>query len=85
MNADLADVSRDLDSMVKRASEGEEIVILVNGQPMARLVGALVPDKSRVDRATWAAELETNANAAICSKAVATPQAFWDASRADRF
>lgn len=85
MIANLGDVSRDLHSMVKRASEGEEIIILVDGHPMAKLVAAQNQDDLKTDREAWVSELEAGADAVVCGKAVTTQQSYWDDSRSDRF
>ena len=85
VQTNLDDASRDLPLLVQRAFQGEEIVITVDGQPMARLVGADAQSIPTLDRNTWVHELANNANAALVNQPSSTLQAYWDETRADRF
>ena len=56
MTATLRETKAKLSEMVKRASEGEEVVITVHGKEMAKLVG-LPKRPKKFDKKKWLAEL----------------------------
>jgi prevent-host-death family protein len=56
MTATLRETKAKLSEMVKRASEGEEVVITVHGKQMAKLVG-LPKQPTKFDKKKWLAEL----------------------------
>ena len=58
MTATLRETKAKLSEMVKRASEGEEILITVHGKVQARLTPPL-PERSAADNRKWARELAT--------------------------
>jgi prevent-host-death family protein len=56
MTATLRETKAKLSEMVKRASQGEEVVITVHGKAMAKLVG-LPRKEKKFDKKKWLAEL----------------------------
>jgi prevent-host-death family protein len=56
MTATLRETKAKLSEMVKRASEGEEVIITVHGKEMAKLVG-LPKRPPKLDKKKWLAEL----------------------------
>ncbi len=56
MTATLRETKAKLSEMVKRASQGEEVVITVHGKEMAKLVGLPTRIK-KLDKKKWVAEL----------------------------
>lgn len=83
MTAKLRDAREQLSELVKRAAGGEEIIITVRGQPMARL-SALGPCTSgNRNHSSFADDLEKLANSARSTTA-ATSESLWEELRADR-
>jgi len=86
MIKNVSEVKNSLDELVQLAANGEEIVITVRGQPMARLTGILVGSSNgTTSREEWAAELATGAESARVGELRSTAQQFWDELRGDRF
>jgi len=85
MIKNLSEAKSSLSELVQLAASGEEIVITMHGQPMARLTGISSDSTSSVSREQWAAELAAAAEAARVGEPVSTPQEFWDEIRGDRF
>jgi prevent-host-death family protein len=56
MTATLRETKAKLSEMVKRASQGEEVIITVHGKEMAKLVGLPTRPK-KFDKKKWLAEL----------------------------
>lgn len=84
MIAKLRDAKKQLSDLVKRAAGGEEIIITVRGEPMARL-SAAKPAISGGDRhASWAQEMAKNAKSARRGALRTTPQGAWDELRGER-
>lgn len=83
MITNLREAKSSLSKLVRLAAEGEEIVITVRGQPMARLIGAGSDSAKSVSREKWASELSDGAAAANLGEAKSTPQEFWDLTRSD--
>ena len=84
MSAKLRDAKEQLSELVKRAAGGEEIVITVRGQPMARLTSAMSSTHRSDGRASWAQELAENAKSARRGDLRSTPQSAWDELRGER-
>lgn len=81
----IGEVENSLGELVQLAAKGTEIVITVEGQPMARLSGIGSGSKDSVSREQWAADLAAAAENARAGQPVSTTQQFWDETRADRF
>lgn len=84
MIANLRDAKERLSELVKRAADGEEVVITVRGQPMARLSSAKSVTSGGEGNALWAEELEKNARSARRGVTRNTPQSAWDELREER-
>lgn len=84
MVTNLRDAKGRLSELVQLASEGEEIVITVRGEPMARLSGLGRKGAKKGDREEWMAELSAAAEAARVGPPKTTPQQFWDEIREER-
>lgn len=69
--------------MVKLAAEGEDILITVRGEPMARLIG-VGSREPRGGRKNWIAELTEAAERESPDGPVETPQSYWDETRSER-
>lgn len=80
----LRDAKEQLSELVKRAAGGEEIVITVRGQPMARLTAAMSSTNRSENRASWAQELAENAKSARRGDLRSTSQSAWDELRGER-
>jgi prevent-host-death family protein len=76
MIKDVDEVARNLNELMLLASHGEEIVITVQGKPLAKLVGTQPVLEVDPDRQLWAAELAAAADAALLVAAVSTPQSY---------
>lgn len=83
MIAKLRDAKEQLSDLVKRAAGGEEIIITVRGQPMARL-SAAKPATGSDGNGAWAQELAKNAKFARRGSLRTTPQSAWDELRGER-
>lgn len=79
----LRDAKEQLSDLVKRAAAGEEIIITVRGQPMARLSSAHPAQTS--DHASFADELSRLAESVRNGPPVSTDQSAWDVLRGDHF
>ena len=84
MIAKLRDAKEQLSELVKRAAGGEDIVITVRGQPMARLTAAKFSNNGGEGRASWAQELAENAKSARLGEPRSTSQSAWDELRGER-
>lgn len=81
----LRDAKEQLSSLVKRAAEGEDIIISVRGQPMARLSSLGSCNSDGQSHAAFAEELAHLADSVRSGTAATTHQSAWDELRADRF
>ena len=83
MTATLRETKARLSEMVKRASQGEEVVIPVHGKEMAKLVG--VPrQRKKLDKKKWLAELAELRRKTWTGSYGITAQELQDEDRADR-
>jgi prevent-host-death family protein len=85
MIAKLREAKEQLSDLVKRAAGGEEIIITVRGQPMARLSSVRSGSGGSHDRGGFADELAAMAESVRLGSATATTQEVWDDLRQDRF
>ena len=74
MITNLREAKSNLSQLVQRAADGEEIVITVRGQPMARLMSVAPKSGHVVDRLEWADELAAAAEGARVGQRKATTQ-----------
>jgi len=84
MITNLSEAKGNLSQLVHRPTDGEEIVITVRGQPMARLMSVAPKSGHVVDRQEWADELSAAAKGARVGPRKATTQQVWDDLREDR-
>jgi len=84
MVTNLRDAKSRFSELVRLAAEGEEVLITVRGEPMAKLTGVGTDKKHSEDRAEWIDELTAAAAREGAGDAVATPQGYWDGTREDR-
>lgn len=83
MTATLRETKTKLSEMVKRASQGEEVIITVHGKEMAKLVG--LPKQAKTfDKKKWLAELAQLRKKYSTGKVTMTAQQIQDEDRADR-
>lgn len=85
MFAKLREAKEQLSELVKRAAGGEEIIITVRGQPMARLSSIQPSASSSRNHASFADELTRIADSVRTETLATSPQTAWDQLRADRF
>jgi len=83
MVTNLREAKSRFSELVKLAAEGEDILITVRGEPMARLIG-VGSREPRGDRKDWIAELTKAAELESPDGPVETPQAYWDETRSER-
>jgi prevent-host-death family protein len=83
MTATLRETKAKLSEMVKRASQGEEVVITVHGKQMAKLVG-LPKQPRKFDKKKWLAELAALRRKTGTGRVGMTAQEIQDELRADR-
>ena len=87
MTATLAKSQAQLPELVEIASQGEDVVITVDGKPKARLtraVGAAANGNTQpVDMAAWLREKEVRREYAAANSGLSTDQIL-DADRSDR-
>lgn len=81
----LREAKEQLSELVKRAAGGEEIIITVRGQPMARLSSLHPSASSCRNHGSFADELEHLANSVRSDATATSTQAGWDQLREDRF
>jgi prevent-host-death family protein len=84
MITNLRDAKGRLSELVQRAADGEEIVITVRGEPLARLTAVKSAKSPALDRVGWVTELAAAAKASLVGEPVRTPQGFWDDLRGDQ-
>ena len=84
MTTNLRDAKARFSELVKLAASGEEVIITVRGEPMARLAPPRGVRLSPTSREMWVEELSSAAESAKIDHEVSTPQAFWDKSRQGR-
>ncbi len=84
MITQLRDAKEHLSDLVKRAAGGEEIIITVRGQPMARLSSAHTFASPQQAHACFADELDLLASSVRTGDVVSSPQPLWDELREDR-
>lgn len=84
MTATLRETKAKLSEMVKRASQGEEVIITVHGKETAKLVGLPKREKT-FDKKKWLAELAQLRKKYSTGKVTMTAQEIQDEDRADRF
>ena len=83
MTATLRETKAKLSEMVKRASQGEEVVITVHGKEVAKLVG-LPAQTKKLDKKKWLAELAQLRRKTWTGRYGITAQEIQDEDRADR-
>ena len=83
MVTNLRDAKSRFSELIKLAADGEDILITVRGEPMARLTGVGVAVRSG-DRAAWVDELTAAAERESPSGPTAIPQSYWDETRSER-
>jgi len=83
MITNLRDAKGRLSELVQRAADGEEIVITVRGEPLARLTAVKAARSPALDRDAWVTELSAAAKAALVGEPTLTSQEFWDGLRGD--
>lgn len=83
MTATLRETKAKLSEMVKRASQGEEVIITVHGKEMARLTGVTKPAR-KLDKKKWLAELAQLRRKTWTGRYGITAQEIQDEDRADR-
>ena len=83
MTATLRETKAKLSEMVRLASQGEEVVITVNGKEMAKLVG-LPKRGKKLDKKKWLAELAELRRKYSTGRVTMTAQQIQDEDRADR-
>jgi prevent-host-death family protein len=83
MTATLRETKAKLSEMVKRASQGEEVVITVHGKEVAKLVG-VSKQKKKLDTKKWLAELAELRRKTWTGRYGITAQQIQDEDRADR-
>ena len=81
----LREAKEQLSDLVKRAAGGEEIIITVRGQPMARLSSVRSGSGAVHDRGGFADELAVLAESVRLGSVTTTTQDAWDDLRQDRF
>jgi prevent-host-death family protein len=84
MITNLRDAKSNLSQLVQLAAQGEDVVITVRGQPMAKLTCAVPKRTQNYEREAWAAELSAAAEAARVGPRQATSPQFWDDLREER-
>jgi len=84
MTATLRETKAKLSEMVKRASQGEEVVITVHGKEVAKLVG-LPKRAKKLDKEKWLAKLARLRRKYSTGRVTMTAQQIQDEDRADRF
>jgi len=84
MVTNLRDAKSRFSELVRLAAEGEEVLITVRGEPMAKLTGVGTDKLRSENRAEWIGELTAAAAREGAGVPVATPQGYWDETREDR-
>lgn len=88
MTATLSQSQADLPRLVELASQGEDVLITVEGRPMARMTRAVEPKQprqlSRQELDQWLAELAQVRQAGNTGKMGLTVEQILDEDRADR-
>ena len=83
MTATLRETKAKLSEMVRRASQGEEVIITVNGKEQAKLVG--IPKRAKkLNKKKWLAELAELRRITSTGRVGMTAQEIQDELRADR-
>jgi len=85
MIAKLREAKGQLSELVKRAAGGEEIIITVRGEPMARLSAVQSRPADMPSRASFADELVQLADSVRTDVMATSSQAAWDGLREERF
>ncbi|MFU8892890.1 MAG: type II toxin-antitoxin system Phd/YefM family antitoxin [Luteolibacter sp.] len=85
MIAQLREAKEQLSELVKRAAGGEDIIITVRGQPMARLSSIHPVTTGGRNHDAFADQLQKLADAARCDGGQVTSQVVWDEIREERF
>lgn len=85
MIAKLRDAKEQLSELVKRAAGGEDIIITVRGQPMARLSSLKLKSSSVAGHSSFADELARTADTVRTKVLSTSTQTEWDRLREDRF
>ena len=84
MIAKLRDAKRELNQLVRRAAEGEDIIITVRGKPMALLSSLKSNSPTTRGYAALTDELARMADSVRLGKVSNTPQSAWDEMRDER-
>jgi prevent-host-death family protein len=83
MTATLRETKAKLSEMVKRAANGEEVVITVHGKEVAKLVG--LQKERKLDKKKWLAELAQLRRRTGTGKIGMRAQEIQDENRAERY
>ena len=83
MTATLRETKAKLSEMVKRAANGEEVVITVHGKEVAKLIGVRHKEK-KLDKKKWLAELAQLRRKTWTGRYGISAQEIQDEDRADR-
>ena len=83
MVTNVRDAKSRFSELIKLAADGEDILITVRGEPMARLTGVGGGVRSG-DRAAWIDELTAAAERETPNGSIATTQSYWDEIRSER-
>ena len=84
MIATLRETKAKLSEMVKRAADGEDVLITVHGKKVAKLVG-LPKQVKKLDKKKWLAELARSRRKYSTGRVTMTAQEIQDEDRAERF
>jgi prevent-host-death family protein len=84
MITQLREAKEQLSDLVKRAAGGEEIIITVRGQPMARLSSIHPVNAGGLNHRAFADQLQQMADSARCDGEKSVPQTLWDEIREER-
>jgi len=85
MITNLREAKEQLSALVQRAAGGEDIIITVRGQPMARLSAAQAAPSGTQSRVSFADELARLADSVRTDTTAIDSQTAWDQLREDRF
>lgn len=83
MTATVEQTQADLQRLIRLAIEGEEVVITMSGQPVAKLT-AIAPTAEQADRLKWLDELRQLREATATGSIGKTIEQILEADREDR-
>ncbi len=84
MVTSLRDAKSRFSELVRLAAGGEDVLITVRGEPMAKLTGVGLAIGQGEGTEEWIDELAAAAEREAVGDSVATSQSYWDESRGDR-